>query len=127
MFLRARTMSFNRMEQIAVKFRREEGAAGTVVDTRSLSHAIAAHKLWLQKRPDGVRINWSGLTLNDVSLPEAELTGAVLHGATLIDANLAGAKLAHALLEEADLERAVLTGADFSAAELLQANLDYAG
>ena len=75
-----------------------------------LYEILAAHKAWLEGKPEGRRANFLGANLR-----EADLWGADLREADLRRANL----------READLWGADLREADLREAELRGANLDY--
>lgn len=65
-------------------------------DTETLSSILAAHKLWIEGNPGGVRANLSEADLIWAKLSEADLSGADLRGADLSWANLRGADLSGA-------------------------------
>jgi uncharacterized protein YjbI with pentapeptide repeats len=88
--------------------------------------ALAAHCMWLDSGPGGVRADFTGAALNEVDLRNANLRKAVLASASLREANLSGADLSGCNLAGADLCNAVLIGADLSGADLTQVNLESA-
>lgn len=56
-------------------------------DTETISSILAAHKLWIEGKPGGVRAD-----LSEANLSGADLRGANLSGADLSEADLSGAK-----------------------------------
>ena len=103
-----------------------------------LHNLVAHHKLWLNHKKGGKRLNlhgadlrwadlrWADLRWADLrwaNLIHANLTRADLHEADLTRANLTEANLIHVNLTEADLRWANLREADLREADLTEANL----
>jgi hypothetical protein len=96
--------------------------------TSELIEILEAHKKWLNKDPNGVKADLSGISLRGADLYRANLSGADLHRTDLRKANLSaadlrGADLRWACLRGADLRWANLSGAELSGADLSDASL----
>ena len=111
------------------------------MDQKRLNEILAAHKAWLERKPEGRKANFLEANLRGADLREANLRRANLRGADLWGADLRGADLWGADLRGADLRRANLRGADLweanlrgadlweadlRGADLREANIDYA-
>ena len=101
---------------------------------KQIKEDLRLHDLWLERDPEGKRIDWGGANLKGANLwgadlkganlEEANLEGANLDGANLEGAHLKGANLWGACLKGANLKGANLWGACLKGANLEEANLE---
>ena len=90
---------------------------------KQIKEDLRLYRLWLERDPEGKRIDWGGANLKGANLWGADLKGANLEGANLWGADLKGANLEGANLWGANLEGANLRGADLWGANMKGANL----
>lgn len=105
--------------------------AGAIVDDcdlrvteENLNRAFARHRLWLEGKPGGKRLDLTGASLRrldpggSIDLRHAVLNRCDLHSALLPSCNLSDAELS-----EVNLQGALLTGSKFDSADMRKACL----
>jgi hypothetical protein len=107
MELRARV---ERLEQAQQQPEPEPAAAPAEPADRldtTLGELLRMHRLYRQGKPDGRRLDLSGLDLNGVYLPRADLRNADLRGASLINADLRDVNLRNTDLSGANMNGSI--------------------
>ena len=94
------------------------------MNQKELDKKLELHKLWLEDKEGGVRLDLQNANLQGTNLQDADLQYADLQGANLQRANLQYADLQGANLQFANLQRANLQGANLQNADLQDARLE---
>jgi uncharacterized protein YjbI with pentapeptide repeats len=96
-----------------------------------LEQAVARHQAWLDRSPDGGRVNWSRQAIEGARLRAAILDRALLADAKIVDSNFSNARMIRADLSggtwrRVGLDRVDFTGADMTRMRIEQIHAPYA-
>lgn len=96
----------------------------TISDIK-LHELLELHEKWVDKKPDGVRLDLSNVDLSNKFLCDVTLEGANLENANLSNISLINTDLSHANLKNANLYNANLNHSDLNCANLENADMRY--